>query len=278
MGRGESGTPRVRGLYAAESGSRPWRGLRRAPWRGPRPCPQPPAPPQSIHLSFLRTVPPYSHQSSVWFEMMRVYSWNHVILLVSDDHEGRAAQKRLETLLEERESKVRPGRGATRRSRRAAAVSVARVNTLLFPSCMLSTTPSGERPPQPVLGSSHSLLPLVEISFVSVPAGRGQDHLELRKHPAPPPPLPQPAQAPGSALPGGAAASPAQKISPLCCDPSHVLLLASLRSRPRLATAGQPHRSPIQGPLPAPLPVLALPLFGPLSPPCPGSGPLLGTN
>lgn len=67
-----------------------------------------PPPPQSIHLSFLRTVPPYSHQSSVWFEMMRVYNWNHIILLVSDDHEGRAAQKRLETLLEERESKVRP--------------------------------------------------------------------------------------------------------------------------------------------------------------------------
>lgn len=66
------------------------------------------SPAQSIHLSFLRTVPPYSHQSSVWFEMMRVYNWNHIILLVSDDHEGRAAQKRLETLLEERESKVRP--------------------------------------------------------------------------------------------------------------------------------------------------------------------------
>uniref|UniRef100_A0A6I8NK30 Glutamate receptor n=1 Tax=Ornithorhynchus anatinus TaxID=9258 RepID=A0A6I8NK30_ORNAN len=60
---------------------------------------------KSIHLSFLRTVPPYSHQSSVWFEMMRVYNWNHVILLVSDDHEGRASQKKLETLLEERESK-----------------------------------------------------------------------------------------------------------------------------------------------------------------------------
>ena len=91
----------------------------------PRPCP-----PQSIHLSFLRTVPPYSHQSSVWFEMMRVYSWNHIILLVSDDHEGRAAQKRLETLLEERESKVRPGprRGRLRSRRsRACAVSVARV-------------------------------------------------------------------------------------------------------------------------------------------------------
>uniref|UniRef100_A0A8C7ULC3 Glutamate receptor n=1 Tax=Oncorhynchus mykiss TaxID=8022 RepID=A0A8C7ULC3_ONCMY len=60
---------------------------------------------QSIHLSFLRTVPPYSHQAHVWFDMMREFRWNHIILIVSDDHEGRAAQKRLETLLEERETK-----------------------------------------------------------------------------------------------------------------------------------------------------------------------------
>lgn len=92
----------------------------RAPAR-PGPRPQPPRVPQSIHLSFLRTVPPYSHQSSVWFEMMRVYSWNHIILLVSDDHEGRAAQKRLETLLEERESKVRPGRGCPEQESEAAS-------------------------------------------------------------------------------------------------------------------------------------------------------------
>ncbi|KAG8543213.1 hypothetical protein GDO81_025200, partial [Engystomops pustulosus] len=61
---------------------------------------------KSIHLSFLRTVPPYSHQALVWFEMMRIFGWNHVILIVSDDHEGRAAQKKLETLLEEKESKA----------------------------------------------------------------------------------------------------------------------------------------------------------------------------
>ncbi|XP_043914717.1 glutamate receptor ionotropic, NMDA 1 isoform X4 [Protopterus annectens] len=60
---------------------------------------------KSIHLSFLRTVPPYSHQALVWFEMMRIFNWNHIILIVSDDHEGRAAQKKLETLLEEKESK-----------------------------------------------------------------------------------------------------------------------------------------------------------------------------
>ncbi|KAG5835253.1 hypothetical protein ANANG_G00270400 [Anguilla anguilla] len=61
---------------------------------------------KSIHLSFLRTVPPYSHQAQVWFDMMREFRWNHIILIVSDDHEGRAAQKRLETLLEERETKA----------------------------------------------------------------------------------------------------------------------------------------------------------------------------
>lgn len=164
--------------------------------------------PQSIHLSFLRTVPPYSHQSSVWFEMMRVYSWNHIILLVSDDHEGRAAQKRLETLLEERESKVRPGRqrGASRSRRRAAAacaVSVAVCEHLLFPSCMVSTTTSGERPPQPVLGSFHLLLPLVEISFVSVSfcgARAGPPGAPQTPHPAHPTPPRGPA-APCQTLP-----------------------------------------------------------------------------
>ncbi|XP_078083660.1 glutamate receptor ionotropic, NMDA 1a [Mustelus asterias] len=60
---------------------------------------------KSIHLSFLRTVPPYSHQAQVWFEMMRRFRWGHIILVVSNDHEGRAAQKKLETLLEEKESK-----------------------------------------------------------------------------------------------------------------------------------------------------------------------------
>uniref|UniRef100_A0A803VQZ9 Glutamate receptor n=1 Tax=Ficedula albicollis TaxID=59894 RepID=A0A803VQZ9_FICAL len=77
-------------------------GYARAPWALSLSC----SSLQSIHLSFLRTVPPYSHQANVWFEMMRVFNWNHVILIVSDDHEGRAAQKKLETLLEEKESKA----------------------------------------------------------------------------------------------------------------------------------------------------------------------------
>lgn len=55
------------------------------------------------------------------------------------------------------------------------------------------------RPPRPVLGSFHLLLPLVEISFVSVPAARGLDHLELCKHPCPAPHQPQASLAPAEA-------------------------------------------------------------------------------
>ena len=78
--------------------------------------------PQSIHLSFLRTVPPYSHQAHVWFDLMREFNWNHIILIVSDDHEGRAAQKRLETLLEERETKVRHSSSSRVREHERASV------------------------------------------------------------------------------------------------------------------------------------------------------------
>ncbi|NXD28315.1 NMDZ1 protein, partial [Spelaeornis formosus] len=96
---------------------------------------------KSIHLSFLRTVPPYSHQANVWFEMMRVFNWNHVILIVSDDHEGRAAQKKLETLLEEKESKVMPWGGVspgTATPRAAPRGRLAAGHTWALPSCRCS--------------------------------------------------------------------------------------------------------------------------------------------
>ncbi|CAM9331634.1 unnamed protein product, partial [Lampetra planeri] len=60
---------------------------------------------KSIHLSYLRTVPPYSHQALVWFDLIEHFKWGHIVLIVSDDHEGRAVQKRLEKLLEEEEIK-----------------------------------------------------------------------------------------------------------------------------------------------------------------------------
>jgi hypothetical protein len=70
------------------------------------------------------------------------------------------------------------------RSRRAAPCLWLLVNTSL--SILHAQLHSvWRRPPRPVLGSFHLLLPLVQISFVSVPAGRGPDHLELCKHPCP---------------------------------------------------------------------------------------------
>uniref|UniRef100_UPI00358E8C49 glutamate receptor ionotropic, NMDA 1 n=2 Tax=Myxine glutinosa TaxID=7769 RepID=UPI00358E8C49 len=60
---------------------------------------------KSIHLSYLRTVPPYSHQALVWFDIIEQCNWGHIVLIINDDHEGRAVQKRLEKLIEEEEIK-----------------------------------------------------------------------------------------------------------------------------------------------------------------------------
>uniref|UniRef100_A0ABM0H1R8 Glutamate [NMDA] receptor subunit 1 n=1 Tax=Saccoglossus kowalevskii TaxID=10224 RepID=A0ABM0H1R8_SACKO len=43
-----------------------------------------------IHMSFMRTVPPYSHQAIVWVELLKVYSWTRVVTITSDDQDGRA--------------------------------------------------------------------------------------------------------------------------------------------------------------------------------------------
>lgn len=37
---------------------------------------------KNIHVSFLRTVPPYYHQADVWLEMLDHFGWNKVIFLV----------------------------------------------------------------------------------------------------------------------------------------------------------------------------------------------------
>lgn len=81
----------------------------------------------------------------MWFDMMREFRWNHIILIVSDDHEGRAAQKRLETLLEERETKVRdPGPPGALPPTRAldcyVSACVPVTDNLRGPLCMLTVS------------------------------------------------------------------------------------------------------------------------------------------
>ncbi|XP_077987333.1 glutamate receptor ionotropic, NMDA 1-like [Glandiceps talaboti] len=41
-------------------------------------------------MSFLRTVPPYTHQALVWADLLRDFGWTRVVLITSDDQDGRA--------------------------------------------------------------------------------------------------------------------------------------------------------------------------------------------
>lgn len=52
---------------------------------------------QNIHVSFLRTVPPYSHQADVWVEMLKHFNYKKVIFIHSSDTDGRALLGRFQT-------------------------------------------------------------------------------------------------------------------------------------------------------------------------------------
>ncbi|KAH8278958.1 hypothetical protein KR018_011777 [Drosophila ironensis] len=52
---------------------------------------------KNIHVSFLRTVPPYYHQADVWLEMLSHFSYTKVIIIHSSDTDGRAILGRFQT-------------------------------------------------------------------------------------------------------------------------------------------------------------------------------------
>ncbi|KAL1491040.1 hypothetical protein ABEB36_011696 [Hypothenemus hampei] len=52
---------------------------------------------KNIHVSFLRTVPPYSHQADVWVEMLKHFNYKKVIFIHSSDTDGRAILGRFQT-------------------------------------------------------------------------------------------------------------------------------------------------------------------------------------
>ncbi|KAF7271230.1 glutamate ionotropic receptor NMDA type subunit 1 [Rhynchophorus ferrugineus] len=52
---------------------------------------------KNIHVSFLRTVPPYSHQADVWVEMLKHFNYKKVIFIHSSDTDGRALLGRFQT-------------------------------------------------------------------------------------------------------------------------------------------------------------------------------------
>nr|WHU27574.1 NMDA receptor 1 [Matsumurasca onukii] len=52
---------------------------------------------KNIHVSFLRTVPPYSHQADVWMELLKHFNYLKVIFIHSSDTDGRALLGRFQT-------------------------------------------------------------------------------------------------------------------------------------------------------------------------------------
>ncbi|XP_014670217.1 PREDICTED: glutamate [NMDA] receptor subunit 1-like [Priapulus caudatus] len=56
---------------------------------------------KNIHASFLRTLPPYSHQVDVWIKMVALFGWKAVIFIHTNDRDGRSVLGRLHTLAEE---------------------------------------------------------------------------------------------------------------------------------------------------------------------------------
>lgn len=52
---------------------------------------------KNIHVSFLRTVPPFYHQADVWLEMLSHFGYTKVIMIHSSDTDGRAILGKLQT-------------------------------------------------------------------------------------------------------------------------------------------------------------------------------------
>ncbi|XP_040152491.1 glutamate [NMDA] receptor subunit 1 [Anopheles arabiensis] len=52
---------------------------------------------KNIHVSFLRTVPPYYHQADVWLEILSHFGYTKVIIIHSSDTDGRAVLGRFQT-------------------------------------------------------------------------------------------------------------------------------------------------------------------------------------
>lgn len=61
---------------------------------------------QNIHVSFLRTVPPYSHQADVWVELLKYFNYMKIIFIHSSDTDGRALLGRFQTTSQNLEADV----------------------------------------------------------------------------------------------------------------------------------------------------------------------------
>ncbi|XP_044734229.1 glutamate [NMDA] receptor subunit 1 isoform X2 [Chrysoperla carnea] len=61
---------------------------------------------KNIHVSFIRTVPPYSHQADVWVDLLKHFNYMKVIFIHSSDTDGRALLGRFQTTSQSLEDDV----------------------------------------------------------------------------------------------------------------------------------------------------------------------------
>eukprot|EP00090_Calanus_glacialis_P018797 TRINITY_DN29121_c0_g1_i1.p1 TRINITY_DN29121_c0_g1~~TRINITY_DN29121_c0_g1_i1.p1 ORF type:complete len:1142 (-),score=246.94 TRINITY_DN29121_c0_g1_i1:120-3545(-) len=52
---------------------------------------------KNIHVSFLRTVPPYSHQADVWVELLKHFQYRQLVFIHASDTDGRSLLGRFQT-------------------------------------------------------------------------------------------------------------------------------------------------------------------------------------
>lgn len=52
---------------------------------------------QNIHVSLVRTVPPYNHQADVWVKLLKLLGYWQVLMLHSADTDGRALFARFQS-------------------------------------------------------------------------------------------------------------------------------------------------------------------------------------
>uniref|UniRef100_A0A7R9B3P7 Glutamate [NMDA] receptor subunit 1 n=1 Tax=Timema shepardi TaxID=629360 RepID=A0A7R9B3P7_TIMSH len=61
---------------------------------------------ENIHVSFLRTVPPYSHQADVWVELLKHLKYMKIVFIHSSDTDGRGLLGRFQTASQNLEDDV----------------------------------------------------------------------------------------------------------------------------------------------------------------------------
>ncbi|WAR06851.1 NMDA1-like protein [Mya arenaria] len=61
---------------------------------------------KNVHPTFMRTVPPYFQQASVWIDLLQHFGWRQVIFIHGMDEEGRAILSRFQALAEQEEIKI----------------------------------------------------------------------------------------------------------------------------------------------------------------------------